>query len=552
MVKLPQDGFRAASGLNYLDFLKTMHQRLKPEWYFEVGTQTGASLRLSDSKSISIDPVFALRHEVIGPKPELYLFQCKSDEFFASNRLSALGAKVDLAFLDGMHLMEFLLRDFINTEQHCDNDSVIVMHDCIPWNGAMTRRRRETQSWTGDVWKMVPILQKYRPDLDVEVVDCDPTGLVIVSGLDARNTVLTQAYDEIVSEYVSTEIEDYGVERYFDELDIVPAAQSRWSSACPRILDAGWRQYPDIAIKIAAPNRGVMDAWGDYYFALGLAKAFSRMGYRTAIDPQDEWYANSRPGGLDIVLRGRANFTKQPDRACVFWAISKGMRAINYAHADHVFWASGKMYEEALAGGNGEKSSLLPQCFDAEIMTPRQSLRGDGLVFVGRNRGGFDRNASAFAARSGHRLKIWGPGWKGTEQEEFLRGDRIENHLLPEVYSAADIVLNDHTPQMKERGLVSNRIFDTLACGSVPVSDDVAWLPDDLREFVYLFNDQDSFDAAVNAASSETDEKRQKRLEFARLMQEKHSFTDRAKKILNVFDQLVTDEETRIEVGGEA
>jgi len=263
MAELAQDDFRLADGLHYLEFLKRLHLTLKPDWYFEIGTQTGASLRLSNAKSISVDPVFALRHEVTGAKPELHLFQCTSDDFFVSDRLSALGAKVDLAFLDGMHLMEFLLRDFINTARHCSADSVIVMHDCVPRNSAMTKRHRETKVWTGDVWKIIPILQKYRPDLDLEIVDCAPTGLVIVTGLDATNTVLSDSYDEIIAEFETIEIEDYGIERYFDEVDIVPALQSKWSSACPRLLAGDWRQNPDIAIKVAAPKRDVLRAWGD-------------------------------------------------------------------------------------------------------------------------------------------------------------------------------------------------------------------------------------------------------------------------------------------------
>jgi len=174
------------------------------------------------------------------------------------------------------------------------------------------------------------------------------------------------------------------------------------------------------------------------------------------------------------------------------------------------------------------------------------------MVFGGRNRVGFERSAATFAARSGQNLKVWGPGWQGTELEQYLCGDRVENHRLSEVYSQADIVLNDHTPQMKENGQVSNRIFDALACGAVPISDDVGWLPEDLREFVYLFEDQESFDAAVKAASSETDAKRKERLEFANLMQKRHSFSERARQILNVFDQLLEESVQPIEVGGEA
>ncbi|WP_171130878.1 MULTISPECIES: glycosyltransferase [unclassified Ruegeria] len=538
MARQRQEGFGLADGLHYLEFLRRLHATLKPEWYFEVGTQTGASLRLSSAKTISVDPAFIAQLELIGDKPELHLFQETSDKFFASNRLNAMGVEFDLVFLDGMHLVEFLLRDFINTERHCKPDSVIVTHDCVPWNSDIAERDRITKDWTGDVWKIVPILRNYRPDLEIEVVDCAPTGLLIVSGLDPRNTALSDSYDEISVSYTDLKIEEYGVSTYFDELDLVPAEQSRWYSACPHQLAPGWQNKPDIAIKVAAPDRNALTEWGDYFFALGLAKAFSRLGYFTTIDPQDEWYSNTRPGGVDLVLKGRANFIKQRDRTCFYWAISKGIRPMNYAQADHVFWASGTMYEQALGGEMAEKSSLLPQAFDSEIIYPREQLRGKGMVFVGRNRAGFDRLSVAYAAKPGRDLKIWGPGWRNTEYESFLCGERVENNQLLDVYSSADVVLNDHTPQMRENGQTSNRIFDTLACGAVPVTDKVSWLPEDLRELVYVFEDQESFDKALSDASSETDKRRKERLEFARSMRERHSFAARARTILEVINSL--------------
>jgi hypothetical protein len=56
--------------------------------------------------------------------------------------------------------------------------------------------------WTGDVYKVVPVLQKYRPDLTVIQVDTEPTGVAVVFGADATSTALSDAYEEIVGEWV--------------------------------------------------------------------------------------------------------------------------------------------------------------------------------------------------------------------------------------------------------------------------------------------------------------------------------------------------------------
>jgi hypothetical protein len=122
-----------------------------------------------------------------------------------------LGGPVELAFLDGMHLFEYLLRDFINTERCCGPGSLIVLHDCIPLDLPMTvrdaadaatrSRSRYPQWWTEDVWKLVRVLQLYRPDLAIEAFNAPPTGLVLVGNLDPASRVLDACYDEVVTSF---------------------------------------------------------------------------------------------------------------------------------------------------------------------------------------------------------------------------------------------------------------------------------------------------------------------------------------------------------------
>jgi len=197
------------SGVDYGEFLAGVHDHLKPQTYFEIGTCTGSSLALAKCLTVAVDPQFRVSSDVIGEKPACFLFQEKSDEFFKRRNLSMiLGGPVELAFLDGLHLAEYLLRDFMNTERHCRRDSIIVMHDCLPPGFYMTCRDMQDPRmqlsrfgnwWTGDVWQVVPVLQEFRPDLSITLIDSPPTGLVIVTNLDPGNSVLFGAYDEIIS-----------------------------------------------------------------------------------------------------------------------------------------------------------------------------------------------------------------------------------------------------------------------------------------------------------------------------------------------------------------
>ncbi len=213
-------------GTQYRRFLATLHSRHLFDWYLEVGCRSGESFAPVRSKTIAVDPFFRAEINIIGKKPALHVFQATSDEFFASGFLARNDIRLSLAFLDGMHLFEYLLRDFMNTEAAMDPKGVILLHDCVPYGLKMTRRDLDNLpdgAWTGDVWKLIPILQKWRPDLTLTVLDCQPTGLVCVSGLSPANRVLADNHDRIVAEYSDTDIKGFGVDRFFASFDYTAA-----------------------------------------------------------------------------------------------------------------------------------------------------------------------------------------------------------------------------------------------------------------------------------------------------------------------------------------
>lgn len=220
-------GFPRPQGIHYLDYLTQLHAALQPEWYLEVGSQTGASLARASCRVIGVDPQFRISADIHSKPPEVHLFRMTSDDFFAGGFLGRNGIAVDLAFLDGMHLFEFLLRDFMNTEKAAAKGAVVAMHDCAPLNALMAERdwdKTRTRQWTGDVWKLMPILRQYRPDLTVQLMDCAPTGLLVVSGLDPANRALDAAYDRILAEMTPLTLADYGLDQFAAHFPLVPAA----------------------------------------------------------------------------------------------------------------------------------------------------------------------------------------------------------------------------------------------------------------------------------------------------------------------------------------
>jgi hypothetical protein len=246
---LDMEQFARPAGLVYLDFFRRLHETYLFDWYMEIGCRTGTIVSQARGKTIAIDPYFQVTRNVIGPKSQLHFFQAKSDDFFATKFLEKNQIQLSFSFLDGMHLFEYLLRDFINTERNSHPDGVIAIHDCCPTNAEMTTRDLDNLpegAWTGDVWKILPILQKYRPDLKITVLDCKSTGLVLVSRLAPGNTVLSESYDDIIKTYGGVDLGAFGVGRFFGSF-AYSDAEAFLAAGAP--LLARIANYPGQALK---------------------------------------------------------------------------------------------------------------------------------------------------------------------------------------------------------------------------------------------------------------------------------------------------------------
>jgi Methyltransferase domain len=190
--------------LDYLDVLADLHHERRPRTYLEIGIYRGDALRLASPETLSVG---------VDPEPEVaqldgpnvLIEAMTSDAFFAGPRPREIFADhpIDLVFIDGMHLFEFALRDFINAEALTGHESLIVLHDCLPSDATTAARDRTTDHWTGDIWKLMLCLLDHRPDLDLSIIDVAPSGLCLVSGLDPASRALADDYGALVERYVS-------------------------------------------------------------------------------------------------------------------------------------------------------------------------------------------------------------------------------------------------------------------------------------------------------------------------------------------------------------
>ena len=103
----------------------------------------------------------------------------------------------------------------------------------------------------------------------------------------------------------------------------------------------------------------------------------------------------------------------------------------------------------------------------------------------------------ASALETGIVPTVYGLRWEGLLPDGAWGGEYIPNEDLPATYRAAGVVLNDHWDDMRSEGLLSNRLFDLVACGARVVSDDVPGIRDVFGDAVLTFRTPTELAAAV-------------------------------------------------------
>jgi hypothetical protein len=138
----------------------------------------GESLRLAAPPTVAlgIDP--APRSARCHFRTLTYVFAMTSSAFFQAHASFARGFM--LAFVDGRHLFEHVLEDYLALEGCAGTGAVMALHDTIPLDEETSARERTTDFYTGDVWRMLPWLAEHRPQLQVMTVETAPSGLTLI------------------------------------------------------------------------------------------------------------------------------------------------------------------------------------------------------------------------------------------------------------------------------------------------------------------------------------------------------------------------------------
>lgn len=298
---------------------------------------------------------------------------------------------------------------------------------------------------------------------------------------------------------------------------------------------------PSFAIKIACPSEAVRDEWGDYHFARSLALALLRLGCRSRIDYLHSWNEPDPECEVDLVLRGLERYVPPTGQPAILWVISHPdlVTPAELSAYDKVFAASHRLAER-WSGALGIQAEPLLQCTDRDLFfaDPADTPRNHDVLFVGNSRNVF-RPAVRAAIEAGVEPVVYGTRWESLIDPRYINGSIVPNAVVADLYRNAGVVLNDHWPDMQQAGILSNRVFDVLACAAPLVSDEVPDHPDGFCDLIAAFGSGRPIRLSIEQAMNEDSARRAQRRAFADFVRRDHSFDNRAAVILTAAQALL-------------
>jgi SAM-dependent methyltransferase len=135
--------------MNRWHLLNRIAARLGARSYLEIGVQRGDTFsRIEVERRVGVDPDPSSAATIHEP----------SDSYFARldlarAELGSAAPTFDLAFIDGLHHREQVVRDVEGAIRHLSPGGVVVVHDCNPPTEKAGGRAICSGVWCGDVWR---------------------------------------------------------------------------------------------------------------------------------------------------------------------------------------------------------------------------------------------------------------------------------------------------------------------------------------------------------------------------------------------------------------
>lgn len=288
-----------------------------------------------------------------------------------------------------------------------------------------------------------------------------------------------------------------------------------------------------IVVLMPVPNQKAAESWGDYHFGVALKKCFENRGYDAEMRFFLEW---DRPfdGKYVLVLRGLRKYIPKMEHFNIMWNISHpdDVEIREYNTYD-INFISSEIWAARLKSKVRMPVIPLLQCTDTDVFTGEQDQKGEKtqVLFVGNTRGVF-RDVIRNSIPADYQVSVYGQGWEKFIESKYIKGIVIPNKDLNSYYSNCDILLNDHWEDMKEKGFVSNRIYDGLAAGAFIITDKVKGMDPELRQCVAIYENGEDLRKKIDYYLQHPELRKSMASKGQEIVRNKHTFQQRVDSVI--------------------
>ncbi len=337
---------------------------------------------------------------------------------------------------------------------------------------------------------------------------------------------------------------------WLDDVDIVATPDEATAAAVgarraivPQVIQTGadlvatlrrWATGLRVGIAVGIPSWSVAKAWGDLHFARDVQRQLERRGTATRVHLLPDW-ADAVAARDDVVIHVFGLSVRQPlpGQRTILWNIShpERMTPAMLDAADRVYVAS-DLAATRFATQTSTPVAPLHQATDPERFAIERSGPAHHVLFVGNTRG-VRRTAVEWLVPTEFDLAIYGAGWeKQPDAAPYVRGQHVPNDDVHRWYGSARILLNDHWPDMREQGFISNRLYDGLAAGAFIVTDDVPGLREEFDDGLVAVASGGELRWAIHDALADEPRRRATAERGRRAVLDRHTFGHRVETIL--------------------
>jgi GT2 family glycosyltransferase len=297
---------------------------------------------------------------------------------------------------------------------------------------------------------------------------------------------------------------------------------------------------PRWTVRIGAPGtvgaRGAAQ-WGDTPVAEALRRELRALGTVARVAGRDAWGTPvDRGADVTLHLKGRGVAPVAPSQVNIVWVMSHPSEvAPGELDAADLVLAASDLLGERLRARTTTPVVVMHQAADGRRFQPGpvDPARASRVLFIGNTRS-VPRPAVLAAIDAGLPLTLIGSGWERYVDPRRVARRSVPPEELPTWYRSAEVVLNDHWDEMRRWGIVSNRVFEVLACGGCVVSDAPPGIDVLLDDAVATAADPHAFPAVVTRLLADPAERRERGARGMRAVRAAHTWEQRASALVQL------------------